>query len=1165
MPARMGTKDNMKLRKILIGTSLACVVAISAAALSSCGASKEDPWSYDAAFSSDILLATDTESPVFTGEEWTGKTFAKDVNGHYVSQSDIVRINTLDYHSVNTVVFDSVEKALNGAVSYDRTDSAYYQLLTGEGNVWQLAVYKNEEDAEEAGVMDEFYKPSYDTSSAPYEGEDKVYSYNEAYYGGFKDVTLPASWQTQGFDFPIYTNYIYPWSDGAYGNEKLFAPDVPTVTNPVGFYRYTFDVDESWITEGRRVYISFGGVESAYYVYVNGHQVGYSEDSFDAADFDITPYLNPDGKDNLLAVKVYRWCDGSYFENQDFLRLAGIFRDVYLYSTTGVRISDYTVVTDLDDDFVDATLKLDVEIDNTTINDIGSREIYIDVKLFDADGNQLFYDRPLRKAASAVESGAKTIVSLERKVDEPRLWSDEDPYLYTLVISLYDGDGGYYGSISQQLGFREITFDATEGTTENEYYQTVLLNGQPLILKGVNRHENDPEVGRYQSRELIETDIVQMKNLNINAVRTSHYPNCEMFYNMCDKYGILVMGECNIETHYNVDGNTTENYFSNVVKDRILAHTTAYKNRTCIIIWSMGNETIGGTQTFLDSIAELKQRDPTRPIHFESQGSGGGVDVASTMYSTIEAVAERGTWENHMPYLLCEYAHSMGNSTGNLYEYWEAIRSYDNILGAFIWDYVDQSILTDIPNGTYDYYGNGKYYAYGGCWGDNPNSGDFIQNGIISADRTPQPEASEVKYVYQSVWFTADSLSADNKTVDVYNEYRFTDLDSFDYRYELLCNGVVVDEGTFEVSCSPLEEVSVEVPFNLPENIEPESEFLLTVYACLREDTSWADAGYEIALEQFDVECDSEQISADISSMPSLNAEETDDQLIITGEDFEVIFNKSMGYIESYTVNGDQIIERGPVPTFTRGKNSNDLDNLPLDNATIRKASEFDYEITDGGKSVTISETLDLSAAGCYDYMTYIVYGSGEIYVSSRLELSDDVNELYRFGSVITLPVDYENMTYYGNGPYDTYCDRLRGSPAAVYSQTVTDSFVPYLNPQDTGNKTEVRYISLTSDQRDTGILVACDGLLEASGLHYTAKNFQDASRIYSLPDITNTYLNVDYGSRGTGGASCGPATLDQYRLYNDGRDFSYSYTIIPFDKNTEDIGELAKLWRTAE
>lgn len=1140
-------------------------VLISAALLSSCtSGSKEDPWDHSAAFSSDILIPTDKEEVRFTGIEWTGESFSRDIEGNFTSQSAVVRVNTLDYHSVNTVVYDSVENALEGAVSYDRTHSAYYQLLTGEDNVWQLAVYRNEADAEAAGVLGEFQKLSYDMSSAPkYEGEDRIYSSSDAYYGGFKDVTLPASWQTQGFDFPIYTNTIYPWAGNAYGIETLFAPAAPTQFNPVGFYRYTFDVDSSWISEGRRVYISFGGVESAYYVYVNGYEVGYSEDTFDAADFDITPYLNEDGQDNILAVKVYRWCDGSYYEDQDFLRLAGIFRDVYLYSTTGVRMSDYTVVTDLDDDYEDATLKIDVEIDNTTLNEVANRELSIDVKLFDADGNQLFYNKPLRKSVPAVASGEQAIVSLERKVNSPRLWSDEDPYLYTLVISLYDSEGAYYGSISQQLGFREITFDPTVGTTENEYYQTILLNGKPMQLKGVNRHENDPETGRYVSRELEEADIVQMKNLNINAVRTSHYPDDEMFYNMCDKYGILVLGECNIETHYNIDGTNTELYFSELIKDRIMAHTTAYKNRTCIVIWSMGNETIAGTETFINAIADLKQRDPTRPIHFESQGSGGGVDIASTMYSTVEDVAARGTWENHMPYLICEYAHSMGNSTGNLYEYWEAIRGADNILGGFIWDYVDQSIKTEIPENKFDYYGDGTYYAFGGCWGDNPNSGDFCQNGIISSDRRVQPEAIEVKYVYQSVWFTADDeLSADNKTLNVYNEYRFTDLSEFDYRYELLCNGNVVDSGSFEISCAPMEETTVEVPFNMPVEIEPESEYLLTVYACLKEDALWADAGYEIALEQFAVECETETISADISSMPDVTVADSSTGLTVTGENFEIVFEKQKGSIDSFVYNGETIMDQGPVPAYSRGRTSNDLDWLALDNAQVSSATSFDYEITDGGKSVTVNVELKISAANCTQDVTYVIYGDGQVKVTSTLNLTDEVTEIYRFGSVMTLPMDYENMTYYGRGDADTYVDRKRGSPAGIYSQSVSDSFFPYGNPQDTGNKTELRYIYVTSDEKDTGILITCDGLLEGSALHYTAKQLTDAGRVYELPEITQTYLSVDYGQRGTGGASCGPGPLTQYRLNNDGTDYTYSYTIVPFDKNTDDVEELVKLWR---
>ncbi len=1140
--------------------TLILLVALLATVLASCGTSK-DPWDYSNVRPTTALTLANPDKTLFTGLEWTGKQFSRDAEGNMVNQSDVVRVNALDYHSVGTVVFDSVENALDGARSYDYTLSPYYKLLTDEENTWQLAVYQNEDDARDAGVLDNFYKTDYDMSSAPeYKGEDKIYSYHNAYYGGFKEVTLPASWQTQGFDFPIYTNYTYPWNDGAYGIEKIFTPRAPEVMNPVGFYRYEFDVDSDWIAENRRVYISFGGVESAYYVYLNGHEVGYAEDSFDAHDFDLTPYLNKDGKDNVLAVKVYRWCDGSYYEDQDFMRLAGIFRDVYLYSTTGVRMSDYYVVTDLDNNYKNATLKLDVDVKNTTAEKASG--IKLDVKLFDADMNNIFASSALRKSVPSLEVGETATVSMSKKVSEPHLWSDEDPYLYTLVITMYDKNGAYYGSISQQLGFREIYFTPTEGTSENEHYDTVLLNGKPLMMKGVNRHDTDGHTGRYISHELSELDVVTMKQLNINAVRTSHYPNDEYFYNMCDKYGILVIGECNVETHYNVSGGDTDTYFSEVIKDRVRAHTEAYKNRTSIIIWSIGNETIGGTQTFIDSIQELKQRDATRPVHFESQGSGGGVDIASTMYANIQEMNNRGNWENHMPYMQCEYAHAMGNSVGNLYEYWEPIRKYDNLIGAFIWDYVDQGIWTEVPSGKNDLLGTGKFIGYGGTWGDNPNSGDFCQNGILSNDRTPQPEAQEVKYVYQSVWFDSDKpLTATNREISIYNEFRFTDLSAYDFKYELLCNGVAVDSGSFDVQCKPLETVTVTVPYNMP-TVSGEQEYLLNVYCTLKSDTAWGKAGDKAAIEQLEIKTDSIDESFDLSTLTALSAEDKGNELVITGEKFTLTFDKSKGNITSYVYGGETVVEKGPAPSFTRAKLSNDNMWGVLDNASVSKADEFTFAVASDKKNVSVHTKLRLSAGNSYAIMDYTVYGGGQIKVNCDLELSSEVPELLVWGNVMTLPKDYEYMTLYANGPADTYNDRQRGSLAGVYEQTVTDSFYPYGKPMDSGNKTGIRYMALTSKVSDTGILIACDGLLEGAALHYSTNDIGNARYTYGLPEISKTYLSINYGSRGTGGASCGPETLPEYKILNDGRDFGYSYTIVPFTEG-DDVAKLATLWRS--
>lgn len=1129
---------------------------------------EDSPWDINLEIPKAVLLTlSDRDKKLFSGLEWTGKLNSADADGNKVNQSEIVSIGEIDHHASTTIVYKSPAEAYSAARAYSPELSSYYKLLTGKDNIWQLAVYKNESAAEKAGVMD-FYKTDYDMSKAPaYEGTGEVSTYKKAYYGGFKDVTLPASWQTQGFDFPIYSNSTYPWSNDAYGNGPHTVPLAPTVTNPVGFYRTYVDVDPEWIASGRRVYLSFQGVESAYYLYVNGYEVGYSEDSYDASDYDITAYLNPDGKDNLIAVRVYRWCDGSYFENQDFLRLAGIFRDVFLYSLPGVNIADYTVTTDLDDKFVDAELGLSAEIFNSTASDVEAGFYSLDLRLVDAQGNSIFASAPLRAEVPAVASGKTVTVDLSRKVTAPHLWSDEDPYLYTLVISLYDKNGVYYGSLSQQLGFREITFTKTaSSSTANSNYGTILLNGKPLLFKGVNRHDNDPATGRYISKELAEKDIQIMKSLNTNALRTSHYPNDRYLYDMCDKYGILVMAECNIETHYGIDTAATTRYFTEVVRDRVTSFTEAAKNRTCIVMWSIGNETSTGASVYPSVIAALKKSDPTRPVHFESLGSSGGVDVASAMYSSVYDVRSRADASNKMPFVLCEYAHAMGNSVGNLYEYWEVIRAHENLIGGFIWDFVDQSLWTPFTLKTgYDYYENGQYLAYGGSWGDSPNSGNFCQNGIVSAVRTIQPEAQEVKYVYQPVWFSANVLSRSNRLISVYNEYNFTDLSALTFDYELLCNGEVIDSGSFTVKGAPKETVSVEIPYRLPDKTEADGEYLLTVYARLSGDTGYAEKGHVVASEQFAIYTEVAHVVPQESEMPTLSYTETPDTLTVTGQDFTLVFDKETGAITSYVYGGETILTSGPVPNFTRAHTDNDKNSFDWDLVKVKEAKTFSAEKDASGKTLTVETELLLSASGCSEKISYKIYGSGEITVTSTLLPSSTMGEMYKFGSILTLPGDYENITFYGNGPADTYCDRLRGAHAAIYTTTVTDSFFPYPKPQDTGNKTGVRYFALTSDAKKTGLLVVSDSVMEASALHVSLSQLRAAKYTYTLRyDTNNTYLNLDYGSRGTGGASCGPDTLSAYRLLNDGRDYSYTYTLVPYDKETEEAGELSVLWRDA-
>ncbi len=1132
---------------------------------------EEDPWDNTLSMPKSVLATlSEPGKTLFSGLEWTGQINSKDADGKTVNQSSIVSIGEIDHHTTNTIVYKSLAEAYTASINYTPELSSYYKLLTGEGNIWQLAVYKNEAVAKNLGLFD-FYKTDFDMNKAPkYDGDTLVSVYKDAYYGGFRDVTLPASWQTLGFDFPIYTNTQYPWDNDAYGNGQFTVPVAPTVTNPVGFYRTYVDFDPEWIASGRRIYLSFQGVESAYYLYVNGHEVGYSEDSFDASDFDITAYLNPDGKDNLIAVRVYRWCDGSYFENQDYMRLAGIFRDVYAYSLPGVNLADYTVVTDLDDNFTNATLKINAEIFNSTTTAAEAGFYSLDVRLVDAEGNSVFAADPMRQALPAVDSCKTVSVDLQKTVKAPHLWSDEDPYLYTLIISLYDKNGVYYGSTAQQLGFREISFTKTRTTTAtNASYTTILLNGKPLFFRGVNRHDSNPESGRYMPRELLEKDVQIMKQLNINSVRTSHYPNDSYFYDMCDKYGILVMGECNIESHYGVNTDQTTRYFTNLIKDRVDSHTQAKKNHTSIVMWSIGNETTTGAPIFPNVITTLKKNDPTRPVHFESLGSSGGVDVSSTMYSSVYEVASRGLSANKMPYVICEYAHAMGNSAGNLYEYCEAFRSADNLLGGFIWDYVDQGMWTPFPNqkNIYDYYKNGKFIGYGGVWGDSPNSGNFLQNGILGADRSLQPETQEVKYCYQSIWFTTDALTSQNRTISVYNEHNFTNLSAFTYDYELTCNGKVIDSGSFKLQGAPKATTAVEIPFQMPETLSADSEYFVTVYARLSEDSLYAKKGHVVASEQFAVYAEVEHTSPDTSKMNTLSYTETDTELTVTGKDFTISFDKEKGNLKTYTYKGETIITNGPAPNFTRAKNDNDIKtSFGWDGIKATAANSFTIKASADKKSITVSTDLALSSSAGSETIVYTIYGSGEITVTSKLSPAEKMGEMLRFGSIITLPGDYEAITFFGNGPEDSYIDRMYGAHTGLYTTTVRDSFYPYPRPQDTGNKTGVRYFSLTSDKKATGILIVAENQVEASALHISQTQLKNAKYIYQIRyNETSTYLNVDYGSRGTGGASCGPDTLSQYRLYNDGRDYSYTYTIVPFDKEKDDIDALYCTWHTAE
>ena len=1388
-----------------------------------------DPWKDGAAWPN--LTAKSNLTPgttYFTGREWTGDRNSQDISGKTVNQSDIFEVNREPLRAADAIPYDSVEKAREGAVDYKPELSAYYQLLTGEGDAakWDLTVYKSPADADADGISGEFYKTDYDTSANPYHGKDKVCTVEEADYAcGWKSVTLPASWQTQGFDFPNYSNVSYPWP-GHYGNAGLDCPVAPKVTNPVGFYRRNFDVDADWLQSGKKVYISFQGVESCMYLYVNGHEVGYTEDSFDAHDFDITPFLNEDGKDNVLAVKVIRWCDGSYMEDQDYLRLAGIFRDVYLYAAPAVRIRDYTVTTDLDDTYENADLALNLAVSNESTKEISGYGV--DVKLFDADGKDILAADPLRGDAPKVASMEEGSLALSRHIQNPRLWSDEDPYLYTLVISLYDKQSGkYFHSLSQQLGFREIEFTKTEvngnldKTTTS--YDTVTINGQPLKFWGTNRHDNDPQTGRYVSHELYEKDIQLMKQYNINSIRTSHYPNDRYMYYLCDKYGIYVLAEANNESHaLGWDDDTTlGKYLNGSVRDRIAANVTAQRGRTSVVMWSMGNETAGSGpyKVYRHALQEVvRVLDPTRPVQMERLGWDGGVDIASTMYSSPSEVENWGGSNGNMPYLMSEYAHAMGNSVGNLQEYMDAFRGHSNLMGGFIWDWVDQNIATPIPaaysleadqsknkwkgtlegelaavtgaptakvlegvsvigndlnpgandkinaalsgnnaftlemnvkqteakgynsllakgdhqvamrtmtgddgvhlafyvfnggwiqndftlpsdwignwhlltatfdgrdmkaycdgeeltcitspkkyveapiatssqdlavgrdventdrdgknqysfvriyskalsqneikaqlagdkaEGSYaitaasddvliwmdygkgstsladdniwDYYAEqgredmaGKFYGYGGSWNEQQNDGNFCANGLVSTDRTVQPELYEVKYCYQNVNISADEASILRREVTFRNDYNFTNLNQFNVAWELSEDGAVIDKGVLtDLDVAPHETKNVTVPFQMPGEKKADGEYTLTFSVDLKKDALYAEAGHVIATEQIRVPATVEHIPGlDVTKIGNAVKSETAGELTVKGDKYTLTIDKSTGLISSYVYDGVTLLNNFQ-PNYWRARLDNDREqiNTAWEQAnTGMKLKKLEATPSRDQKSMVIEATMELPKAGSsVQTFTYTVYGSGEIHIEAGITADKSITEFMSYGAELFLPGGFENITWYGNGynggegPQDTYCDRKGGAELGVYDGTVSGSYFPFAKPQDTGRYTDVRYMALEDPAKAVGLMVVGEQPLETSALHFSTAELGNKKYTYQLPKTDHTVLKVDDKSRGTGGKSCGPDTLDAYRMYNDGTELSYAYIIVPYMTKNENLMERSKVWRDAD
>ncbi|MGF6356533.1 beta-galactosidase [Paenibacillus sp. 4624] len=1021
------------------------------------------------------------------------------------------QVNRLPAHA-NMIAFPTIEEAL----SNEFTSSPWYQTLNGS---WKFSFAETPEQR-----ITSFYETSYDASN-------------------WDDIAVPSNWQLQGYDYPHYTNMTYPWVER---EPELKPPFAPATYNPVGSYIRTFTVPADW--KDRPVLLHFEGVESAFYVWVNGELVGYSEDTFTPAEFDITAYLTEG--ENKLAVEVYRWCDASWLENQDFWRLSGIFRGVYLHSPSPVQIADFFVRTELDEAFQNAELQLDVKLFN---HNAGQHVDGLTVQAQLYDGEQkLVLNQPLAAEVS-FNNEEEVTLHLSDSVANPLLWSAETPNLYTLVLSIQNTSGETVEAVRTRVGFRR--FEIKDGLMK--------INGKRIVFKGVNRHEFSPDSGRAIGREDMIRDIELMKAYNVNAVRTSHYPNQTLWYELCDEYGLYVIDETNLETHGtwyygqkemnddNIPASKPE-WRDNVI-DRCNSMFQRDKNHASIIIWSLGNESFGG-DNFIAMYDYLKQADPTRLVHYEGtyhyRPTDSASDIESTMYISPNDIEQYARMKgDKKPYIICEYSHAMGNSCGGLHLYWEMFDKYEILQGAFIWDWVDQSIRTKTADGV-------EYLAYGGDFGESPHDGNFCGNGLILADKTVTPKLEEVKKCYQNVRMQA--LNLQTGLIRITNHFLFTDLNEYALAWTLSHNGVPVEKGHLDIAAQPAESVEVHIPYTPSSDLYTEA--VLTVSLETKKATKWAEAGHEIGWEQFVVSPRLRAIQQPAAgASDALRVEELQTgELKVNAGEVSVSFSLVTGALTSYQINSQEQLLAPARANFWRAMTDNDLGNKLNERAAFwrdahatNKLIRFEHHKDAQGCHVTTDYTWDASPGSTLS-ITYHIKPNSELEISQTLVPGVGLPELPEFGMLFELKDSLDTISWYGRGPHDNYIDRLTSARLGYYTGAVRDQFVPYLKPQECGNKTDVRYAELTSavggdsEKSTIGLHFEANAPFEINALPWSPEELEANDHVYKLPVSSRTIARINYMQMGVGGDDSWSArTHPEYTLQAN-RPYHFTFTVKP-------------------
>jgi len=994
------------------------------------------------------------------------------------------------------------------ALSLDRTKSPWFKCLNG---MWKFKLVAKPEDASE-----DFCQVDHADAA-------------------WADLDVPSNWTMRGHGKPHYTNVQMPFPN--------LPPNVPA-ENPTGLYRTKFAVPADWA--GRRVVLHFGGVESAWFVWVNGKQVGLGKDCRTAAEFDIADFVQA-GEENTLAVMVLHWSDGSFVEDQDHWWQAGIHRDVYLHSPGAVSIAD-VFVTGAPKADGSAELKLDLKADFGGKPEDGWK---FRVNAYAPDGAPLFqaldFAVPLANGMGYGNYGHRVIET--KTVQSPSLWSAEAPNLHKLHVALVDPSGREVEHTACRFGFRSVEVKNRE----------LLVNGKAVLIKGANRHEHSDVDGKTVSAALNLKDITLMKQFNFNAIRSSHYPNDPAFYDLCDELGMYVIDEANIEAHHYGSWPCTDPRWTAAFIDRAQRMVERDKNHPSIIMWSLGNET-GYGQNHDAMAGYIRGRDTSRVLHYERASISNGLktegvglmasDIICPMYSSIDAIIEWAkTTQDHRPLILCEYSHAMGNSNGSLDKYFEAFETHHGLQGGFIWEWLDHGIKQTDAKGQ-------DYWAYGGDFGDVPSDKNFCTDGLVWPDRTPHPAMHEFKKLAQPFAFKAVKLHQGRFSLT--NKRDFTCLSDLAFSWTLEVAGKAVQRGALEIpAAAPGATVEFAVPFTAPA-LKPGEECFLNFSAKLKQAAPWAEAGHEVGWEQFKLPFR----SSPALRMPAtaLQAEEKNGRLTLSCDAYSAVFDLASARMLSLSRGGRTLLSAGPEMSLWRA---------PTDNDGIKTFPVYPHKAFSGWLESGLAELAPVSAelrherldaatvaVHCsFAYQTklgapirhdkrYVATPLG-VRVESRFDISLDAPHLPRVGELFVLAPGFEALRWYGNGPHESYSDRKAGVKVGLFEGAVAEQYVPYVMPQEHGNKTDVRWFSLANAAGD-GLLVLADGKLEFTASHFSADDLWKAFHTNELTPRPETIVHVDFAQRGLGTATCGPDTLDEFNLWPGL--YAFDYTLIPFD-----------------